>query len=71
MAIQSTCQVGCSEDKWNSERQDFSKFRSELAEYLLSEEDWDKAWDLVAEEYDKNVPSWEELYRAAKTTATR
>lgn len=55
------------QDIWNKQGDKIKKnLREELAKYLVGDEDWRDLWDKVKDEYDKNYPSWEELYRQAE-----
>lgn len=59
-------------DIWEAQAQQVKKaIRAELAKFLLEEEDWDKVWQKVLEEYQANRPSWEEIYRLAEEGSYR
>lgn len=52
---------------WQEQGEKIKKvIREELAEYLLGDGEWDDLWDAIKDEYEKNYPDWEELYRAAQ-----
>lgn len=55
------------QDLWEEQGKKIKKnIRDELAKYLLGDEDWTELWDKIKEEYDKNYPDWDELYRQAE-----
>ena len=56
------------EDKWKAQAEKITKtIRKELTKYLLEDQDWDALWDKVKDEYDKNIPDYDEMYRAAES----